>query len=107
MSDDSFLLEDNINSVLKDATYPMEKLPEDISIAYHLNCYLICLIECNELYLQVPEIFHFTIQDITTAYCRRFNPDKKLISQFQEYWLIKNFNELNLQKTDYGYTLVK
>ena len=107
ISYDSFLLEDNINSVLKDATYPMEKLPEDISIAYHLNCYLICLIECNELYLQVPEIFHFTIQDITTAYCRRFNPDKKLISQFQEYWLIKNFNELNLQKTDYGYTLVK
>ncbi len=103
--EEEFLLEDNINEVLKDATYPKAKLPEETSIAYQLNAYLICMIENNHLYMQGPEVFDFFIQEITTAYCRNFELTEEQIEVCKALWLIEDFDKVTIKMSGGGVQL--
>ena len=100
--DEDFLLEDHINEVLKDAIYPKAKVPAETSIAYQLNAYLICMIQSNELYMQAPEVFHFLIQEIATAYCRSFNLNEEQIEISKAMWLIEDFDETTIKSSGSG-----
>lgn len=103
--DEEFLLEEHINEVLKDAIYPLAKVPDETSIAYQLNAYLICLIEENQIYMQGPEIFNFFIQEITTAYCRSFNLDEEQIEICKSLWLIADFDKVTIKYSGGGIQL--
>lgn len=103
--DEEFKIEDHINEVLKDAEYPVAKLPEDTQIAYQLNAYLMCVIEENDLYFQGAEIFNFMIQQITTAYCRKFNLDEEKIEISKTLWLIEDFDKVTIKSSGRGLEL--
>lgn len=97
LTDDDFYLEDSINEILKNANYTEAELPEDTTIAFQLNAYLICLIEQNMIYMQFGEILEFFVQEITTAYCRKFNLTEEQIEDAKANWLISDFDQTTIK----------
>ena len=87
--DDNFLIEEEINRALADATYTMAVPLEGESIAYHLSQAL------SHFYspimaAQMEPIEKFmtlrAIQEITVAYCRTFGLTNKQIKKLERHW---------------------
>ena len=97
ITDEEFALEDHINEVLKDAVYTVAKLPENTTIAYQLDSYLMCMIEMNQLYCENPLIMNFMLQEITTAYCRKFNLSEVQIETSKQLWLLQDFDTVTIK----------
>ena len=91
---------------LKDAKYTLEKIPEGTTIAFQLGAYLTCLIENNDIYWQAGEIFDFSIQEITTAYCRRFDLTDEQIEYAKSNWMLEDFDHTTIVSRN-GYIELK
>lgn len=96
LTDDDFYLEDSINEILKNANYTEAEPPENTTIAFQFNAYLICMIEQNMIYLQFGEILEFFVQEITIAYCRKFNLTEEQIEDAKANWLIPDFDQTTI-----------
>lgn len=105
IADESFLVEEHINEVLRDATYPFEVPSSESDIAYQLSSFLYGIYQETIDYQYYPNFYLFTAQEITTAYCREFNLDKETITDHKEHWLIKDFDKLDIVYDGYCYTV--
>lgn len=103
--DEKFSMEDHINEVLKDAVYPVANLPEDTNIAFQLDSYLMCMIEMNQLYCDNPLIMNFMLQEIATAYCRKFDLTEEQIKMSRPFWLLQEFDLVTIKKSGDYYVL--
>lgn len=97
LADDEFFIEDSIDEVLKDANYTEAVLPENTSIAFQLNAYLICVIEMNQMYYEFGMFLYFFIQEITTAYCRSFNLSEEQIEYAKTHWIFGDFDKTTIK----------
>lgn len=99
---DEYNVFNRINNVLKDVEYPMYEIPEDTSIGEQLGGYLDCAIGCNENY---NILIDYTIQEITTAYCREFELTDKIKADLKSIWLIEDYDQITLKEDCYGFYL--
>ena len=107
LTDESFYLEDEINEILKDASYPVAKLPDDTTIAFQLNAYLVCLIEKNTAYMQIGEYLYYAIQEITTAYCRNFNLTEEMIDYARQHWIFVDFDHTTIRSRNGRFQMMR
>ena len=92
--DDNFLIEEEINRVLADATYTMAVPLEGESIAYHLSqalSYFYSPIMAAEMESFEKVMTLRAIQEITVAYCRTFGLTNKQIKELEKYWYSEEF----------------
>ena len=92
---ENFLIEDEIDKVLSNATYTQQVIAEGHSVAYQLNCCLFCFYDPTVIdpemlfYIGEAELFDHitrTIREVSVAYCRTFGLTKRQIRQFNKIW---------------------
>ena len=103
--DPDYRIENEIDSVLKDARYIAAKPPKDSSIAFQLSCYIISKMEEAPMYFLNQPFLDFMMQEITTAYCRSFNLTEEQIENSKNLWIVNNFDEVTINGAGYGYVI--
>lgn len=93
------LIEDAINNELADATYPYLDT-KSFTIAEYYNILFSCVLNYGDY-----DDLHFQLQEITTAYCRRFNLDKNTIKKLQSLYFFEYFENCIPAEEDGTYYL--
>lgn len=95
ISDQNFLIEEEIDKVLSNATYTEVEMPDGHSIAYQLSDVLWDF--SVNYYDLTNDLFYVQaqqIKEISVAYCRTFNLTKQQVEEFKDLWISGTYNRV-------------
>lgn len=95
ITDENFLIEEEIDKVLSNTTYTQEIVPDGHSVSFQLSQYLFNFyynyyeLDNNSFYVAVQGI-----KEITVAYCRTFELSEEQINAFKDIWTSGTYNRI-------------